>query len=128
MTPIRQSLQQAADRFIEEVIASIRATTLAEIAHALGEEPKQLPNRKSKRVQPAKTRAAPTELPKQLGKALNKIKKAKRPVTSTSMAKTLGTNEDNARQILGKLLKRKLVTTQQLGDGTSRKVYLPSKH
>lgn len=129
MNPIQQDIQQVVDRFVEEVVGVVQRSTMTRIAQALGEPLtlKQLPNRKSRRLQAAKTRPAPKELPKQLGKALNKIKKSKRPVTSTIMAKTLGINEDNARQVLAKLLRKKLVTTQRLGDGTARKVYLPSK-
>ncbi len=129
MNPIQQDIQQAVDRFVEEVTGVIQRTTLARISQALGDPltQKRLPKRKARRLQTAKTRPAPKELPKQLGKALNKIKKAKRPVTSAIVAKTLGTNESSARQVLAKLLQRKLVTTQQLGDGTARKVYLPSK-
>lgn len=125
----KQDIQQVVDRFVEEVTEVIQRSTLAKIAQALGEPltPKQLPNRRSRRLRAAKTRPAPKELPKQLGKALNKIKKSKRPVTSTIVAKALGTNEGSARQVLAKLLQRKLVTAQQLGDGTARKVYLPSK-
>ena len=129
MTSIQQTIKQSVDQFVTELSASIRQAAMNEVAHALGIQTRPqlpMPNRRARHLKSAQTKT-PKELPKQLGKALNKLKKAKRPVTSTAMAKTLGTNENNARQVLAKLLKKRLVTTEMLGDGTARKVYLPSK-
>jgi predicted ArsR family transcriptional regulator len=128
MDMIQQTLQKAVDQLVIDLTDTIREATLNELAQILGvPNIPQLPPMSNRRhLKPAQTKG-PTELPKQLGKALNKLKKSKRPVTSTMVAETLGTNENNARQVLAKLLKKRLVTTEMLGDGTARKVYLPAK-
>jgi hypothetical protein len=125
-TNLTEVIKAKMDEFTSDLANLIRQAALEQVSQALGvDAPKTLPmpNRRPRYLKARKTEA----LPKQLGQAWNKIKKSKRPVTSTMVAKTLGTNENNARQVLAKLLRKRLLTTQMLGDGTARKVYLPSK-
>lgn len=128
-SPLQKNIAEATERFVEEMTGLIREAAKEQVLQALGMSgwaPQlPMPNRKSRHLAAPKTRP-PKELPPRLAKALRRIKKAKRPVTAVTLAKTLGTTEAGARQTLGKLLKKRLVTTKQLGDGTARKVYLPS--
>ena len=64
--------------------------------------------------------------PRELDRVVYRVQKAKKPVTTKAIARSMGGDSRRARYVLGKLLKKKLLTAKSLGDGTNRKVYLPA--
>lgn len=129
----RNQLSAATEKFVEEVVGMVQLAAKETILQALGVEglgmgvPQlPMPNRRARRVGPSHAKGRATaDLPDHLAKAYRRLKKSKRPITVVSTSKMLKMSESNARLVLGKLLSKKLVSTQRLGDGTARKVYLP---
>jgi hypothetical protein len=128
MSTLQNRIEAITEIFVEEITGLLREAAKEHLLAALGmtgwAPQLPMPRRQPKHIGPAKTRK-PKDLPPVLAKALRRVKRSKQPVTTKTMAKTLGTTESNARQVLGKLLNERLVTAQRLGDGTRRKIYLP---
>ena len=138
MTPPSPSLQktiaEATDRFVEEMTGLIKVAARDQLIAALGVEgfgvPQlPMPKRKSRYLAPPQTkkRKSLKALSEPMQAAYKRLKKSKRPVTVTSASKLLKMSESNARYVLSKLLQTKMASTESLGDGTSRKVYLLGK-
>lgn len=130
MAPLHKNIEEATERFVEDMIGMIRTAAREQILRAMGMEgfgtPQlPMPKRKSKYLAEPKTRGPRTkDLTPPLAKAYRRLKKSKRPVTVSSTAKMLKMSESNARGVLSKLLQKRLASTERLGDGTARKVYL----
>jgi hypothetical protein len=121
-TASNRTIEQVTAEFIQEITGLFRAAAIEEVRRALGisdaPQARQLPQARSTYVKVK---------PKELDRVFLRVKTAKKPISTGAIAAQLmGGDDRRARYVLGKLLKKKLLTVKSLGDGTNRKVYLPT--
>jgi hypothetical protein len=119
-TTLNRTIEQVTKEFIQEITGLLRVAAVEEVRRALGisdaPQAKQLPAKSTYvRVKP-----------KELERVFHRVQTSKKPITTRTIARSMGGDSRRARYVLGKLLQKKLVAAKSLGDGTNRKVYLPA--